>query len=363
VAADLSRAIEAAPVGMLVSDAAGRCSFANRAARRLTGLAEADVATSWFAAVDPEHRPVVQEATLAAMALEDQQSVVFRVVRPPGAIERWLEATVAPLPRPAGGDGRPECVVTLVDLTAARRLERELRRSNEELRQFTSIASHDLKSPLAVAHGFMLLLKRQLGDDAKPELLMLLDKSLDAVDRLVGLINDLLAFSQAGSAELRMERLDLGQLAAEAVEAVQSDHDESAVIDVGELPVVFGDGRLLRQVFQNLLANALKYVSPGTTPRVTVRSDWDGEMWRITVEDNGIGVAPDQRQRIFGMFERLHGSDTYRGTGVGLAICDKAVRRHGGTIWVDDAPGGGSRFCFTLPQRSEPEEADARPLP
>ena len=346
-------ALDAAPVGLLVSDAAGRCSYVNRSAERLTGLARAalsDSAIGWFAAVDPEHRAVVEEATLAAMALEDEQATTFRVNRPAGATERWLEARVAPLPR-GWGDGPPQCIVSLADLTAARRLEQELRRSNEELRQFSSIASHDLKSPLAVAQGFMLLLKRQLGADAKPELLMLLDKGLVSLDRLVTLINDLLAFSQAGSAELRFERLDLNQLAADAVDALQSDLPEAATIDLGELPVVVGDGRLLRQVFQNLLGNAVKYVAPGTAPRVEVRAEHELDTWRITVEDNGIGIPPEQRGRIFGMFERLHGSDTYRGTGVGLAICEKSVRRHGGTIWVEDATGGGSRFCFTLPER------------
>lgn len=353
--ADLSVALDAAPVGVLVSDASGRCSYANRCAARLTGLGPAALAggdTPWFTAVDPEFRPAVEEATLAAMALEDQQATTFKVSRPSGATERWLEARVAPLPREQA-DGRPECVVTLTDLTAARRVEQELRRSNEEMRQFSSIASHDLKSPLAVSQGFMLLLKRQLGDNVKPELLMLLDKSLVSLDRLVTLINDLLAFSQAGSAELRLERLDLNQLAADAVEALQSEQPEGTTVDVGQLPVVVGDGRLLRQVFQNLLGNAFKYVAAGVPPHVEVRAEHDHDTWRITVQDNGIGIPPEQRQRIFGMFERLHGSDTYRGTGVGLAICEKSVRRHGGTIWVDDAPGGGSRFCFTLPERDE----------
>ena len=340
--------LDAAPIGIIVGDASGRCSYVNARAERLTGLSgDALRAGGWFTAVEPEHRAEVEEAVLAALALDDEQAVSFRVARPPGLSARWLQARVAPAP----SDGAtPTCVVSLADITTASLVEVELRRSNDELRQFSSIASHDLKSPLAVAQGFMLLLKRQLGAEASSELVTLVDKSLDSLERLVTLINDLLAYSQAGSAELRLDRLDLNQVAADALDALQRDGGDGAKVDIGPLPTVMADGRLLRQVFQNLLGNAIKYVPPGATPEVVVRAEHDADTWRLSVEDNGIGVPPEQRTRIFGMFERLHGSDSYRGTGVGLAICDKAVRRHGGTIWVEDAPGGGSRFCFTLPE-------------
>ena len=349
--ADAFAVLEVAPVGILVSDASGRCSRANVRAQRLTGLTADELgAGGWFAAVEPEHRAEVEEAVLAALALEDEQAVSFKVCRPPGASVRWLQARIAAAP---AGEATPSCVVSLHDITTASLVEQELRRSNDELRQFSSIASHDLKSPLAVSQGFMLLLKRQLGVEASPELTMLVDKSLDSLERLVGLINDLLAYSQAGSAELRLDRLDLDQVVADALDALQPDLVEGAKLDIGPLPTITGDGRLLRQVFQNLLGNAMKYVAPGVTPEVVVRAEHDLDTWRISVEDNGIGIPPEQRTRIFGMFERLHGADAYRGTGVGLAICEKAVRRHGGTIWVEDGATGGSRFCFTLPERVE----------
>src|SRR5262249_20732032 len=127
--------------------------------------------------------------------------------------------------------------------------------------------------------------------------------------------------------------------------------DKDAIVEVRDLPTVYGDRGRLVQVLQNLILNALKFVPEGTQPHVEIYAQRDGAGWRISGQDNGLGIAPDHAERIFKMFRRLHTRDEFPGTGIGLAICKKVIERHGGKIWVDQAPGGGSIFNFTLPDR------------
>jgi len=119
-------------------------------------------------------------------------------------------------------------------------------------------------------------------------------------------------------------------------------------VEVDALPTVRGNALQLAQLFQNLVTNAVKFARPGTPPRVRISACRDGTRWRFLVADNGIGIEPPYRERIFGMFQRLHTRDAYPGTGIGLAICKRIVQAHGGVVWVDDNPGGGTRFWFTL---------------
>jgi signal transduction histidine kinase len=124
--------------------------------------------------------------------------------------------------------------------------------------------------------------------------------------------------------------------------------EAGAKVDAGNLPFVHGDATQLGQLFQNLLTNAVKYHRPGVAPFITVDAERDGQAWRVSVTDNGIGIEPQHAERIFNMFQRLHGREAYPGTGIGLAICRKIVELHGGRIWVEPAPDGGSCFRFTI---------------
>lgn len=228
----------------------------------------------------------------------------------------------------------------------------ELQRKNQELDEFTYVASHDLQEPVRKLISFSKLLEQDLGSDLPPQAAKDLHFIVDAATRMRDLIQDLLALSRTGRSALNIAPVDLNACVDRALEALELRVQETnAEILRDPLPTVVGDATLLTQLYQNLLGNALKFIAPGQRPhiRLTARQSQDG--WTLGVEDNGIGIQPEHLERIFRPFQRLHGRGTYEGTGIGLAICKKAVERHGGQIWVRSQPGAGSQFEFTLPAR------------
>jgi PAS domain S-box-containing protein len=227
----------------------------------------------------------------------------------------------------------------------------ELERSNADLEQFAYVASHDLSEPLRMVGGFVQLLAKRyrgkLDDDADE----FITHTLSGVDRMRRLIDDLLLFSRAGSVQLVARHVSLD----EVIERVRHNlgaalADSGGVVRATGLPEVVGDVTQLEQLFQNLISNALKFRGEAA-PTVDVLAERGRGEWRITIQDNGIGIEPRHAERVFKMFQRLHGRDAYTGTGIGLAICKRIVERHGGEISVGSNPDGGSRFSFTLPDR------------
>ena len=224
----------------------------------------------------------------------------------------------------------------------------QLERSNEELQRFATVASHDLREPLRVVSGFADLLARRYGDTLGTEGNRFVEAITTGVRRMDEMISDLLAYARAGRIDQPFEPVDTNVVVADALAALQRAVDDSdAEVDVEPLPVVNGNAPALRQLFQNLVANAIKFVGDGP-PRIRVWAAQVPEGWRFTVRDNGIGIEAGQVERIFGMFTRLHSGESYAGTGVGLAVCQRIVDVHGGRIWVEPAPGGGSQFMFTI---------------
>jgi PAS domain S-box-containing protein len=245
------------------------------------------------------------------------------------------------------------------DVTALReaqqRLEEralELERSNAELAEFAYVASHDLSEPLRTITGYLQLLQRRFGASLSGGADEYVSAAIDSAGRLRHLIDDLLTYSRAGRSERPAEPVDLADVVADIAAHVAAGREPAPVIDAGELPVVPGEARQLSQLLQNLISNAVKFVAPGTVPHVRVSAERDGDAWRVAVEDNGIGIAPEQAERIFGMFQRLHARDDYPGTGIGLAIARKVVERHGGRIWAEPRAEGGTRMVFTLPAQA-----------
>jgi len=243
----------------------------------------------------------------------------------------------------------------------------ELARSNRDLEQFAYVASHDLQEPLRKVASFCQLLEQRYGDQLDERGRTYIDFAVDGSRRMQVLINGLLQFSRVGRTTDEWEDVDLGDAAARAVENLRPTiEDADAEVDLGPLPTVEGDQALLVALFQNLIGNSIKYRSE-EPPRIAVRSERDGDMWRITCADNGIGIEPRFREKVFVIFQRLHGRDEYSGTGIGLALCKKIVEFHGGTIEVEEAPeGGGTSISFTLPVESArivPHEPGRDPEP
>jgi two-component system, chemotaxis family, sensor kinase Cph1 len=223
-----------------------------------------------------------------------------------------------------------------------------LERSNEELQRFATVASHDLREPLRVVSGFADLLARRHGEQLADDGKRFIEAITGGVARMDEMISDLLAYARAGRADQPLEPVDANEVVADVLDGLQRAIEEAnARVEVEALPMVTGNAAALRQLFQNLVANAIKFVDDGP-PRIRIWAAEVPEGWRFTVRDNGIGIEPDQAERIFGMFTRLHGADRYPGTGVGLAVCQRIVDVHGGRIWVEPAPGGGSQFMFTI---------------
>ncbi len=231
-----------------------------------------------------------------------------------------------------------------------RSLNDELRRSNADLADFAYVASHDLSEPLRVISGHVQLLARryqgQLGDDADRYIAF----AVDGCSRMQSLIRDLLEYSRVGQSPLHAKDVDTNRVVAEVLVGVSAAvADRVADIEVGDLPPVVGDPGQLRQLFANLVTNAVKFTRPDEQPRVRITGEVEGPRVRFTVVDHGIGIPERHRERVFRMFQRLHGREEYEGTGIGLAICRRIVDRHGGAIEVEDTPGGGATFVFTLP--------------
>ena len=227
----------------------------------------------------------------------------------------------------------------------------ELARSNAELQQFAYVASHDLQEPLRMIGSYTQLLERRYGDKFDQDAREFMDFIVDGATRMKQLIEDLLAYSRVGTRgkELRPVRAQL--LLEKALTNLRGAIEASgAVVTHDTLPEVNVDDTQVVQLLQNLIANAIKFRKEGEPPRIHVGAEDAGGEWRFCVADNGIGIEPQYFERIFLVFQRLHTRDEYPGTGIGLAICKKVVDRHGGRIWVESAPGQGSKFYFTLPK-------------
>lgn len=230
----------------------------------------------------------------------------------------------------------------------ARRLE-ELGRSNVDLEQFAYVAAHELATPLAVVLGALETITGRYREELGSAMGPLLDAAEEEGARLQTLIHDLLAFSQTGRT-LDPAPVELDEIVRETLAALALQIEAAAAtVEVDSLPAVRGDARQLRIVFANLLGNAIKYGSSERAPRIHVACDDEGAHWRISVEDNGRGVAPALRAAIFEMFDRGDGG-RQSGHGIGLALCKRVVERHDGRIWVEPGAEHGSVFRFTLPK-------------
>lgn len=227
----------------------------------------------------------------------------------------------------------------------------ELQRSNRELEDFAAIASHDLQEPLRKIQTFGEDLMESANSHINEEERDYIERMQKSATRMRALISDLLTFSRVTTTAQPFKKTDLNRIAAEVVSDLEPRISETgASVVVGELPAIEADPTQMQQVLQNLITNALKFQKPGTTPEVSISSEnLSDNRCRITVRDNGIGFDEKYLDRIFTMFQRLHGRSEYEGTGVGLAVVRKIIERHGGSITVESAPDAGATFFITLP--------------
>jgi PAS domain S-box-containing protein len=346
---------------VIATDEAGRVTFLNAVAENLTGwtqaLAEGQPLQDVLAIVNEETRQPVENPVDKAL----REGVVVGLANHTVLIsrdgtERPIDDSAAPIRDPQGKIAG--VVMVFRDVSGRREAEERLhglnqalRRTNQDLQQFSYAASHDLKEPLRTVSNYLQLIRSRFsGRVLDQEAGRLFDVAVAGAQRMHALVEALLEYSRAGEVgDGTLEPVPVEKVVKDAITNLQSAVSEtSANVRLGQLPVVTANPLYLTQVFENLIGNALKYRSE-QPPRISITAAEGARDWVFSVEDNGIGIPPEYQAQIFGIFKRLHG-DEYPGTGIGLATCKKIVDRHGGTIWVDSEPGKGSRFSFTLPR-------------
>lgn len=274
--------------------------------------------------------------------------------------------------------GRPAFLLGVsIDITSEKENERrilalneQLRRhsqllesSNRELESFCYSVSHDLRAPLRAINGFARLLQLDSAQQLGEQGMRYLNTICNASEQMGRLIDDLLEFSRLGRQNLESDRVDMTALAREALRDILNSHDGATpTVEIEALPYVRGDRRMLRLTWLNLLDNAVKYAGAGAQPRITIAAQTQSNEIVYQVQDNGIGFDMQFYDQLFGVFQRLHSSADYPGTGVGLAIAQRVIARHGGRIWAQSTPGQGATFYFALPS-SEQQDAAVGAVP
>ncbi|QLG63218.1 PAS domain-containing sensor histidine kinase [Halorarum salinum] len=297
--------------------------------------------------VHPDDRKQVEEGIRESLETGEPKSDEIRIDR--DGEERWIEVPGRPI---RDEDGSTRMVGVARDVTERKTFQRKLQDSNERLEQFAYAASHDLQEPLRMVSSYLQLIERRYADALDEDGREFIEFAVDGADRMSEMIDALLEYSRVETEGDPFEPVDLDAVLEDVLADLQIRIEEQdARITSEELPTVEGDAIQLHQVFQNILENAIEY-SGDAPPRVHVSTERVGGEWILSVNDEGIGIDLDHRDRIFEIFQRLHSRDEHAGTGIGLAMCKRIVERHGGEIWVDSKPGDGTTFSFSLPART-----------
>ena len=316
------------------------------------------------------------QATFLALGLTVVAVLVIAGAGAAWALRSWVTRPLADLradvrevaggelDHPVGASGPPDLAELAADVDSMRRrivsevrslaeasealraANEDLSRSNLELEQFAYVASHDLQEPLRKVVSFCELLSRRYGSELDDRAQEYIAFAVDGATRMQALINDLLAFSRVGRSTSKFEIVPLEEVYRNALANLGAviEQAEAEVTSVS-LPKVRGDKSLLTALFQNLIGNAIKF-NENPRPKVDIGALREGDRWRFAITDNGIGIEPRFADRIFVIFQRLHGRDVYGGTGIGLALCKKIVEFHGGEIWLDTSYSPGARICW-----------------
>lgn len=339
------RVLDHLPVHIWRSDHLGRIDYTNGTLQAYCGTSASDLRPL----VHPDDQPSWQEVNASRVSLRDSSEQEFRLRRHDGQY-RWMHEVAQPFHHQDGSFAGH--LAACLDVTEAREAQEKLTQSNAELEQFAYVASHDLREPLRMVSSYMGLIERRLGGKIDSDTQEFLAFAKDGATRMDRLILDLLQYSRIGRMSAPPRPLDLSDCLAVALSNLGVMIDESrARLCIGALPTLNASDDDMVRLFQNLIANAIKYAQPGITPEIRIDCHREAGSWRFSVQDNGIGIDRTYFDRIFRIFQRLHGRDDHGGgSGIGLSICKKIVESHGGRIWVDSAGiNQGSTFTFILP--------------
>ncbi|CAA7623486.1 PAS sensor signal transduction histidine kinase [Candidatus Terasakiella magnetica] len=338
-------------------DQNGHLRWLNPAVERLAGyspkqcLEMEDYPLPIVLAEDRERvRKLRDEAVTGALGADME----FRLVCGNGKV-KWVVASFQPIF--SADNTSMGSRWSIRDITERVRVEKQLlertealERSNSELQQFAYVASHDLQEPLRTVTSFLQLLQRRCEGQLSADANEYIGYAVDGARRMHRLITDLLIYSRVTTHGERFRPVEMENVLKHVLTNLGGIiGDSGAVVTLGMMPAIVGDELQLISLFQNLIGNGIKYRGADVVPRIHVDAVKDGDDWVFSIKDNGIGIDPQYFDRIFIIFQRLHGRNEYEGTGIGLAVAKKIVERHGGRIWVDSVPGEGSVFHVRLP--------------
>ena len=352
----LNRAVEQSPVSIVITDLRADIQYVNSKFLEVTGYtAEEALGRNPRILKSDRTPPEIYEAMWTALANGEKWEGELINRRKNGDLY-WEMASIQPIQNIEGAVTNYLAIksdITQQKHNEARMAElvEDLRRSNEELEQFAYVASHDLRQPLRMISGYLGMLQKMLANSLDDDARTFFGFAIDGAKRLDRMIIDLLEYSRIGRQAVPQERIDLNEAMGDSLR-----HLEVAVAEVGaevtrpeSMPTITGDRSELVRLFQNLIGNAIKYCAPGRKPKVGISCQDQGGYWVVAIQDNGIGIAKDDLQRVFGIFQRLVTREQYEGTGIGLAVCRKIAEHHGGHIWVESELGVGSTFLVALP--------------
>jgi len=338
--------LQTASDGIHIVDEKGRLVLASDSFYRMLGLEGAPAQPLHISDWDAQS---TSEELIAQIAHGLQQPATFctRHRRRDGTI-----TNVEIRSRPVDLDGQTYLYCSARDISQRLQDAENLARSNAELEQFAYVASHDLREPLRMVSSYISLIRRELGDPIPDDLATFLNFAIDGARRMDRLILDLLEYSRVGRVNQPFGPVNLGDCIQQACNDLQVNIDEShAHIQIeADPPTIVGNSDEIIRLFQNLIGNAIKYRSADKAPVIEIGWRPAGRDVILWVSDNGIGIAPEFHERIFGIFQRLVSREHYEGTGIGLAICKKIVEHHHGRIWVESGEGQGTSFLFALPK-------------
>ena len=306
-------------------------------------------------AVHPDWQEYLREEWEKLLKGEITPTYEYQIIREDGEV-RWMNQRNSMI---TGPDGRPRAIQGIVtDVTEEKaftvelaRLNRDLKRSNEELEQFAYVASHDLQEPLRMVSSYTQLLAKRIDDKLDEKTEKYINYAVDGANRMQILINDLLTFSRITTRGKDPVPVDshsvLGKVIRDLSKLIE---ESSAIVTNDDLPEVCVDPSQFAIVLRNLIGNAIKF-NESEHPHVHVSSsEYEDDMWLFEFKDNGIGIEREYSDRIFEIFQRLHSRREYSGTGIGLALCKRVIERHGGSIWIQSEPREGTTFFFTVPR-------------
>jgi PAS domain S-box-containing protein len=347
----LSAIVDSSDDAIISKDLTGTITSWNKSAERLFGYTAEEIVGRSVTLLIPSDRQDEEPRIIERLKAGERVDHFETLRRRKDGVLLNISLTISPV---RGENGEIIGASKIArDITAQKRAEAEIRRANLDLEQFAFSASHDLQEPLRSIKIYSELLAQRYRAKLDGQALEFLDYLRSGATRMELLVSDLLTYTQVEKRGDGSETADASNVLAIVLENLAGSISESSARITSEpLPEVPMHRTHLQQLFQNLIGNAIKYHSPERTPQIHVSAKRQGRVqgWTFTIADNGIGIPPEYKEKIFGLFKRLHSNEEFSGTGIGLAICKRIVDQYNGRIWVESEPGRGSAFRFTIPQ-------------